>query len=359
MANTNIIDLLFNYPSLGPESESVVTSLGQRILKDAKVAASYIPIEGFPEYQSIVAEWLSLPNYKIDPEQIAFGVSGHNILTSILLSQTKAGQAIACDSITYNGWINVTRQTERRNIPIAVDSHGMRPDALDEAASKEKLWGVFLMPSLHNPCTTVMPLERRKAIIDVCKKHDLSIIDDDAYQFLNSAAPPSFAHLYPEKSFWIQSLTKPVFSSIKTAVVVAPKSCVGSLVESSRSVAHQPSALTLPWVMDLISSKKIDQVIALKRNLVKERQVLAKQLLSSFEYETTDFSYHLWLTLPTGWTSVSATQALRDAGVAVASGISYSPSGIDPNKIRVALAGEEGLERVKQGLEILVKVLSI
>ena len=57
------------------------------------------------------------------------------------------------------------RQTGRRNVAIAREDDGMLPRALDEAAAREPLWGVFLMPSLHNPRATVMPLARRQALV--------------------------------------------------------------------------------------------------------------------------------------------------------------------------------------------------
>jgi DNA-binding transcriptional MocR family regulator len=358
MSVTSFIDLLHNYPLLGPEYADLITSLSERILKDSAAATHFIPVEGLPEYQSIAAQWLSLPTYPVAPERIAFGVSGHHVLTSILLSQTKAGQAVACDPITYNGWINISRQTERRLVSIAGDNHGMLPGALAEAAAKEPIWGVFLMPSLHNPCTTVMPIERRQALVKVCKKHGLWIIDDDAYRFLNPEAPASFAHLYPEKSFWIQSLTKPLFPSIKTAFVVAPENCVASLNEALRGVGHQPSPLTLPWVMDLIPTQIIERLLQTKRSEAKKRQLLAKELLGPFEFQATEFSFHLWLTLSDGWTSVSANQALRNAGVGIVPGINYSTNSVDPKKIRIALAGAENLESVRRGLEIVARVLT-
>lgn len=350
-------DLLYNYPLLGPEAGEIVNSLSQHIAAESVTATRFSPVEGLLEHRSIVAKWLSSLRYPIPPEQIAFAVSGHHALSAILLSHTKAGQAVACDSITYNGWINICRHTERRPIPVAGDEHGMLPEALDQAASQQSIWGVFLMPSLHNPTATVMPIERRRALVEVCRKHNLWVIDDDAYRFLNPNAADSFAHLYPEKSFWIQSLTKPLFASIKTAFIVAPEKSILALAEGLRCTGHQPSLLTMPWVLNFISSGKLDSVIKLKLNEAKKRQASAKEILQAFEYKTTEHAFHLWLTLPNGWTSISANEALRNAGVAIVPGVNYSVDASDPKKIRIALAGEENRDRVAQGLQILAKVL--
>jgi len=275
-------DLLYNYPLLGPEAGEIVSSLSQHIAGESVAATRFTPVEGLLQHRSLAAKWLSSSNCSIRPEQIAFSVSGHHALTAILLSHTKAGQAIACDPITYNGWINICRHTERRPVAIAGDDLGMLPEALDEAAKKESLWGVFLMPSLHNPMTTVMPIERRRALVEVCRKHGLWVIDDDAYRFLNPKAAESFAHLYPEKSFWIQSLTKPLFASIKTAFIVAPEKSIAALTEGLRCAGHQPSLLTMPWVLNFVSSQKLDSVIKLKLSEAEKRQAFTQEILQGF-----------------------------------------------------------------------------
>jgi DNA-binding transcriptional MocR family regulator len=59
----------------------------------------------------------------------------------------------------------------------------MRADALATVIAKEQPQAVYLMPTLNNPTGVVMPLERRLELVEVCRAHDLVIIDDDAYGF--------------------------------------------------------------------------------------------------------------------------------------------------------------------------------
>lgn len=352
-----MINLVHNYPHIGSGVNELMSNLSSQILAKPELAMQFIAVEGLPEHKKIAAEWLSYDGFKVEPERVAFGASGHQLLLSTLLALTKAGDKIACDPVTYNGWLNIVRHSQRQNVVVAGDADGMLPEALDDAAKKESLWGVFLMPSLHNPCATAMSLDRRQALIEVCRRHNLWVIDDDAYRFLNPTPPPSFGHLYPERSVWLQSLTKPLFPSIKTSLMVAPTEVLSQTHETLRATAHQPSALTLPWVLQLLESKHLDQIVFEKQKEAVKRQKLAKEILTGFEFQTTPTAFHLWMHLPAKWTASSATQALKVADIGVVSGTNYEVTNPDSSRhIRIALGGESDRERLATGLLRLVEV---
>ncbi|PVU90358.1 hypothetical protein BB559_004649 [Furculomyces boomerangus] len=73
-------------------------------------------------------------------------------------------------------------------IPISMDNEGMVPDALDHACTNWSLPNrpktVYLIPTGQNPTGVSMSTERRLAIYKVCQKHNLIIIEDDPYYFL-------------------------------------------------------------------------------------------------------------------------------------------------------------------------------
>ena len=50
---------------------------------------------------------------------------------------------------------------DARLVACAFDGEGMRPEALREVCEREKVAGVFLMPTVHNPLGIVAGLERR------------------------------------------------------------------------------------------------------------------------------------------------------------------------------------------------------
>lgn len=333
------LNFAINYP-LPQNHAELADSLAEKVRANASLSLLNVSDENLIQHRETVGRWLN-----VSPESITFGSGGHQILASIVSAFTKHGEAIACEEISYNGWLEICRSQGRRSIAIAMDELGMIPEALDAAASKEKIWGIFLMPSLHNPLSISMPLKRRESIRDICRKHDLWIIDDDAYRFLNPEKTEGFAHLYPEKTFWIHSFTKSLFPSLKTAVVSAPKSSLPALEGALR---YRPSNLALPWIMDLMKSGRLDQVLTGKQEEARKRQTLAAEVLKGLSYDSFPTSFHLWMKVPAGW---------EPEGIQVMPGSKYTVDGRLIDRIRITLAGENEREKVKEGLENLARQL--
>lgn len=312
-------------------------SLGERIKQNPLQSLRNLSGESLHPFLETASRWLN-----VSADRISFGSGGHHILASIVQGFSKSGDFIACDEITYNGWLEICQNLGRHSIGIKCDQEGMLPDSLEKAVKENSIRGVFLMPTLHNPLSTFMPLKRRKEIVEVCRKHGLWIIDDDAYRFLHPSPIESFAHLYPENTFWIQSFTKSLFPSLKTAVVVAPAKLAEQLGISLR---YTPSALTLPWIMDLIDSKKYQKIIESKQTEARSRQQMAREILKDRISQTVPTSFHLWMDVPEGW---------ECSGVTVMPASRYfAGKGKAPNAIRITLAGEPHREIVQKGLELI------
>ena len=72
------------------------------------------------------------------------------------------------------------------------------PDALVQALRTNRARGLYCMPTLQNPTTTVMSEGRRRKIAAICAEHDLPIIEDDVYGFLLERQATPLAALRPQ-----------------------------------------------------------------------------------------------------------------------------------------------------------------
>jgi len=87
-------------------------------------------------------------------------------------------------------------------LPVAMDEQGMVPDALRrvlQTAGVSKVTGrpprvIYIIPTGQNPTGAMMGVERKKEIYEICRAHNLVILEDDAYywlQFPHGAQPDS------------------------------------------------------------------------------------------------------------------------------------------------------------------------
>lgn len=84
----------------------------------------------------------------------------------------------------------------------------MDPDALESRCRDRKLKAVCVMPTVYNPLGSVMDMATRYRIVEVARKHDLLLIEDAAYAFLEAGPPLSLFALAPERTVYVGGFSK-------------------------------------------------------------------------------------------------------------------------------------------------------
>ena len=193
---------------------------------------------------------------------------------------------------------------------IAIDEQGLIPEAMDDLLSNwdEKTRGarkpfvLYTIPTGQNPTGATQSAERRKAVYKVAQKHDVIIVEDEPYYFLqmqpyvgqDAPAPPPPAN----HEEFIKSLV-PSFLSLDTdgrvvrlesfSKVVAPGSRVGWVVASEQIIerfvrnfevsSQNPNGLSQMFLYKLLDehwghSGYLDWLIHLRLEYTNRRDAL-------------------------------------------------------------------------------------
>jgi DNA-binding transcriptional MocR family regulator len=139
-------------------------------------------------------------------------VNGISNIISVLADR---GSRIIVDQYSYTH-VTESLLTPRgmELVPVASDDGGMNPSALEAVLGTGMTDGarprlLYLIPTGHNPTGFTMTLERKRAIYEICSQHDVVIIEDDAYYWLQwdvdekteapgCSLPPSFLSIDTE-----------------------------------------------------------------------------------------------------------------------------------------------------------------
>jgi len=199
---------------------------------------------------------------------------------------------------------------------------------------------VYLMPTVHNPLGTVMPEARRREICEVARRHDLLIIDDDAYCFMEAAPPPSFAILAPERSFTIWSFTKPLAPIMKIAFLATPEQNAERITDIIRVTTSGPSVLFGEVALSLIRSGEMTRLLAAKRGEAAQRQTFVREILDGCEVQSHPTSYHIWIDVPVSKPAKSVFEQLAGDGILVSYSDHFKATPeVQANGLRVGFGG--------------------
>lgn len=102
------------------------------------------------------------------------------------------GEFVISEEYTFSAAVETIRQMGGRLLSIPIDEQGLLPDAIDEILSSwdpvarraPKPFIVYTVPSGQNPTGATMSTQRRRDLYAVAQKHDLYILEDEPYYFL-------------------------------------------------------------------------------------------------------------------------------------------------------------------------------
>ena len=362
--NVRMINLRLNYPVLPDQPETFRDAI-TRLTADPERCAELLalpPYEGRPEDRARAAAWLSRDGdrghpaegvFPVDPEAVLLGAGGHHGVLSALLAIGVQGGVIVTDPLTYTGLIAQAGLLNARLVACPGDEEGMRPDALRAVCEKEgkAVRLVYLMPTVHNPLGTVMPLARRLALVGVARERDLWLLDDDAYGFLEAKPPPSLARLAPERAFHVESFSKPIAPGVKLSFIVTPPALRAQTVSAIRQSSSGASPLWAGLVNGWLADGTHERLLAEKRAEAARRQKVAREIFASLDYSSHPNGFHGWLRLGPGVDSDTLHAGLLASGVDTVPASAFAVDRANPpSAIRVALGQEPDAERRETGL---------
>jgi DNA-binding transcriptional MocR family regulator len=348
-----VIDFRYNYPLLGTEAALIEATL-QKFSAEPNAPQSTSLFAGTAKHREVAASFLSRGNFQVPASRVFLCAGGHAGIASALASASLAGAAIAVDELTYPHFRAMAAERRINLIGCAGDEDGMLPDALVAAADTHGVKAAYLMPTVHNPLGTVMSPARRLALANVIRQHNLFLIEDDAYRFLEPDAPVPISFHIPERSFYIFSFSKPVSPDLRVAYLMIPERLCASAEELIARVNGGISLSFAEALTSLLLDDTVARLIAEKQALGRERQALIASSLSGLKIRAHRNGFHCWIEVPAGMDANTFCAACESKGVQVGSGAQYGNGGPAALRfIRLAVGNERSTDRIIEGLAVV------
>ena len=339
-AADGLIDLVFNMPGDAADADMLRAGLRQLAAAgDLEAMLRYHPHGGRPHERRIIAESLAATLGPIDPARLLVTSGGQHGLAIIALGLLRHGDAIATDAITYPGFKSVAALKGLTLVPIEGRGGVMNPDDLGRACRAGRLRAVYLMPTVHSPLGAVMDLDTRTRLIDIARRHDLLIIEDAAYAFLEPDPPPSMMSLAPERTVYVGGFSKSMATGLRLGYVVAPDTHIDNLLEAIRATTWNAPALISGLVTNWIADGTLAKSEAHRRKDGAERQRICQTVLRGTSILAHRNAGFAWLVLEKGARAAPVVTRLKAAGLTVSGAAPFATTVAVPQALRLAFGG--------------------
>lgn len=354
-------DFSMNLPP-EPDSPQLIAAMASgftEISKDIVSLSRYQNFGGSPEAKNSASLWLARKGLT-PPDTRLFITSGaHAALTALFNVLAKPGETILSEAITYPGARSIAGQLGIKLIGLTMDEHGITPDALHEACQQHQPRALYLNPTLQNPTTLTIPLSRRQALAHIARQFNLQIIEDDAYCFISSDAPPPFATLAPDLTWYIAGLSKCFGAGLRCAYVVAPDArAAWPFIAATRAMTVMASPLTAALATRWIHDGTGDALLDFIRKETTARQAMAADILSAQTLRADPLSFNIWLELPAPWTRAEFVAQMESKNLGIVPSDVFMATGTPPEAIRVCLGGPTKRHELRTALEFMAHILA-
>jgi 2-aminoadipate transaminase len=272
------------------------------------------------------------------PDQLVITAGTSTTLDLLARGVPRDGAVVLTDAVSYDLGVGIFRERGLRVRGVSMDSAGMDPGSLDGVVRAERAAGrtvafVYLMPTFHNPTGLVVPEHRRRALLEVCRHHELTVVEDDAYTdvwFEPDAVPRSMAGLAGYRGvFRLGTFSKSLAPGLRlgwllTDADTATAMADGAMFTSGGGLNH----LAATAVSGLIETGDYDRNLdSLRTRLRARRDALVDSLRAGLPPEFTVSrpagGFFVWVRPPAGRGEPELVAAARRAGILVADGARF------------------------------------
>jgi DNA-binding transcriptional MocR family regulator len=359
------VDLGMNLPPIPthpPLSALLQQGLSRLLAEtDPTLLLAYRTGCGSADERAAGAAWLRPTLGEVDPERILVCPGAQLALFSALGMVAASGDVVLTDALTYPGIRGAAAQLGIRLAGVHGDASGLLPDALDEACHTLRPKALYCIPTIQNPTTVTMPLERRRTVADVARRHGLPILEDDAYGLLPTAALPAIAALAPEITFHLATVSKTLSPALRVAWLVAPDARhAARLCAALRRSVLMGSPLLTGLLANWVHDGTANAILAAVRRESAARQRLARAILPAGSFDAHPEGLHIWLRLPPRWDRRDLVAHLRQQGrLAVVPSDAFAADSADvlPDAVRVSLGAAADREALRGALHTIASAL--
>jgi len=357
-----MIDLSMNNPP-HPSSINLQNEIAQGLVEISSHQLlahqlNYQETAGNPIDREAGAIWLQHRMGNISGDQILVSSGAHSALFSIFSYLKNSCHVVAAPVLTYPGLRVIADHLELDVAGVAMDDDGIIPEDFERICLTRKPNVLYVIPNIDNPTTATLSEARRHRLIEIARKFDVTLIEDDPYAPFQTECLPTLYSLAPERTWHIATLSKCISPALRVAYVVAPDMSQALLLAEKMRISN----LMAPPLMTALASHWIKNgTISKISNAIKTenstRQALAASIFEKSHFSADPTGPHIWLKLPPHWRALEFTEYALLSGVSIVPSSAFVSDTLLTQAVRISLGGVMDIESLKNALTILANLI--
>jgi 2-aminoadipate transaminase len=315
LADPTIISFAAGNPSPDAFPVEQIQELSDIIYEQMPVAAlQYSITEGYiPLREKIAARIKTKFNISGDGDMLLITTGGQQGIDLTCKVMCNEGDVVICEKPSFIGALNAFKANGAKPVAIDMQSDGIDLEKLELALkTHENAKIIYLIPTFQNPSGTTMSLEKRKAVLELAKKYQVIILEDNPYgelRFGGEDIPTIKSMDNDGLGVYCSSFSKIIAPAIRVGYLSVPEELAQKIVVA-KQVNDVHTNMYFQLVCNLFLEKfDIDAHIAKMRGIYKNKCALMLSEMDKklkklndkdkeIKYTRPDGGFFVWCTLP-------------------------------------------------------------
>ena len=337
------------------------------ISREGNVLAPYPDPQGDLNLRNLISERLaSLRGIKVDADSIFISSGAGGAISNLINIFLEPNDTVLVEEFSYSGTLGMLLAKKANIIHVDSDENGILPDSLEKHLAKFKSQNItpkfiYLISVFQNPTGITIPLERRKAIIELAQKYNVPIIENESYADFRIDGDPLPPAMYgmddTDSVMYISAYTKFLGCGIRIGYTVVPDMVKEELAKTAYN--GMPSQLASMAVFNYLDKHGYKHGLEVEQSIMKKRDAMLTALKENFpdtcEWNKPNGGLMVWLKLPEGANSWDILRSAVDRGVKYNPGGVYRADREKNNYLRLTYSYNTPNE-IHEGIKILADV---
>lgn len=279
----------------------------------------------------------------VQPDEIVITNGALEALNLCLLAVARPGDAVIVESPTFYAALQALERLGLNAIEVPTHPRqGIDLDALETAVRRHQPKACWLMTNFQNPLGSLMPDEKKQALVQLLSDHDVPLIEDDVYGelYFGSARPA------PAKAFDSKGLVMHCSSFSKCLAPgyrigwASPGKFVQQVSRLKLMTTLSASAPAQAALAEYLAKGGYDKHLRQLRHALSDQQTAMIKAVARYFPKGTratrpDGGYFLWIELPAQVNSLDIHRQALSLGISVAPGPMFSANRSFANCLRL------------------------
>jgi 2-aminoadipate transaminase len=371
-ARPEIVSLAGGMPFTAALPFDVIGDVVEEVLgKEGPAALQYGGGQGDPRLREVMAELMRHEGIHASAADVVVTVGSQQALDLMARMFCDPGDVIVAEGPSYVGALSAFSQYQVEVRHVRLDDDGLDPDQLEAelgrlAREGRRVKFLYTVPNFHNPAGVTLSAERRDRVVDIARRHDLLVLEDNPYGLLGfeGSPPDALRAREADNVVYLGTISKTFCPGLRIGWALAPPALRERLVlvkeaaDLSQSNFNQAVAYRYfagyPWQETL---KELRDVYRERRDAMLDALAEHFPPESGVTWTRPRGGFYVWVRLPGRLDAKAMLAKAISARVAYVPGGSFFADGQGGSNLRLSYCFPPS-ERIREGVRRLAGVVT-